>query len=743
MHLKQWNMRWWIWWVVCSFLFFSASGQKRWDGGAGTNAWTDEQNWHPDGVPTLADTIYLDDFQIAGHYVVRLPPGNVKAEGYSLSIRPAQNQTITLELPVSSTAVPALQLMDPGESLTINKGGIFINASGAISGNPIQLSGKLRINNGGIYIHRTPRGNADLTTRLSTAAGTEKGIFMYDVPGTAGYTVSLSGKTFGTLLFSAASAGSSKSYQAGGSSPLLVNGDLIVQSGVRLSSSLTADIRLKGDLVSDGQVIFSPASTGTAGRSVLFESPQGQWRGSGKVETGQWFRQYRIEPQARLDLDMPVILTSPAHQFNVAGFLNLQTLASVSGTGCFNVYDQAVLRINQENGLCRTCPTSAIQTDTIRLSQSASYWFSGLQPQQAGADLPDTIQRLVVDNPDGLTLSRSIHLEDSLVLLQGILHLDTTFRLAVRPSLISPPVSYKTGWFNGVLRINMNDTARHLLPLGSVSRYAPILLKIHNPSESFAELRFVETSVENADQWSYWQIQPTDTLVKWSAGLIPHEYALNSNTGIFNFWYKKTTDWQAINALAKDWENWQYFEPEQPFSGVSQQTLRQAQTVMLNAVKFNLKGHVSKGEATLIAEGNSNKPVYILKSFDGRNFELRDSFYLKGLVRWKEKITHSLVYYQLMMSMPDGNKYSNLLRLNEPILENWKLYPNPATHKIFIFSANPCSIRRIVIVHNSGKMVRNIISSSEHLDISDLSTGLYTIRITGCGKTSLLHFTKF
>lgn len=736
-------MRGWIWWVIYSFLCLSASGQKRWDGGAGTDAWTDEQNWHPDGVPTLTDTIYLDDFQVAGHYVVRLPAGNGKAEGYSLTIRPAQNQTITLELPVSSTAVPALQLLDPTESLIINEGGIFIHASGALSGNPIQLSGKLRINNEGIYIHRTPRGNADLTTRLSSAAGTEKGIFMYDVPGTAGYTVSLSGKTFGTLLFSATSAGTSKSYQAGGSSPLLINGELIVQSGVRFSSSLTADIRLKGNLVSDGLVIFSPASTGTVGRSVLFESPQGQWRGSGKVETGQWFRQYRIEPQARIDLDMPVVLSSPAHQFNVAGFLNLQTKASLSGTGCFNVYDQAFLRINQENGLCRTCPNSVIQTDTIRLSPSASYWFSGLQPQQAGPDLPDTVQRLVVDNPGGLTLSKSIHLKDSLVLLQGILHLDTTFRLSVRAPFISLPAADKTGWFNGVLRINMNDTARRLFPLGSVSRYAPLILKVHNPGESFAELRFVETSADNADQWSYWQIQPTDTLVKWSAGLIPYEYVQNSSTGIFNFWYKNSADWQVINAQAKEWLNWQFFEPEQPFSGVSQQTLRQVQPVLLNAVTFNLKGLVTKGEANLFAEGNSNEPVYVLKSYDGRNFELRDSFYLKGFIRWKEKINQPVVYYQLMVRMPAGNKYSNLLRLSEPIFETWKLYPNPATHKIFIFSADPCSIRKIVIVHYSGKIVRNIISNSEYLDISDLSTGLYTVRITGCGKTSLLHFTKF
>jgi len=50
-----------------------------------------------------------------------------------------------------------------------------------------------------------------LIDRIVQTVGTEKGIFEFDVPGTAGYTVSLTGNTFGSLSFRAAAAGASKS----------------------------------------------------------------------------------------------------------------------------------------------------------------------------------------------------------------------------------------------------------------------------------------------------------------------------------------------------------------------------------------------------------------------------------------------------------------------------------------------------------------------------------------------------
>jgi hypothetical protein len=92
-----------------------------------------------------------------------------------------------------------------------------------------------------------------LIDKLSTSPGTENGIFEFDVPGLAGYTVSLTSNVFGSLKFSQFTAGGNKSYSGSGTGNLIIRGDLIIDSAVQVSSTLTADIcsvvtlSLKGD----------------------------------------------------------------------------------------------------------------------------------------------------------------------------------------------------------------------------------------------------------------------------------------------------------------------------------------------------------------------------------------------------------------------------------------------------------------------------------------------------------------
>ncbi|HOK51758.1 MAG TPA: hypothetical protein PLF75_07685, partial [Bacteroidales bacterium] len=51
------------WGMIISLLFgihMLAQGQKTWDGGAGTNNWGDANNWNPDGVPTAAQSVNIN-----------------------------------------------------------------------------------------------------------------------------------------------------------------------------------------------------------------------------------------------------------------------------------------------------------------------------------------------------------------------------------------------------------------------------------------------------------------------------------------------------------------------------------------------------------------------------------------------------------------------------------------------------------------------------------------------------------
>ena len=74
----------------------------------------------------------------------------------------------------------------------------------------------VKIYNGGRFVHKTSNSHTSYVSRLSRAPGTEKGIFEFDVPGAASYTISLSGRTYGNLELSSSAAGVSKPYLSNG-----------------------------------------------------------------------------------------------------------------------------------------------------------------------------------------------------------------------------------------------------------------------------------------------------------------------------------------------------------------------------------------------------------------------------------------------------------------------------------------------------------------------------------------------
>lgn len=134
--------------------------------------------------------------------------------------------------------------------MIINEGGVFINSSGANAGSGIELSGigsQIRINNGGRYIHNTIRAHAAaIVAKLSTASGTENGIFEFDVPGTSNYPLSLTGRTYGTMVLNSSQ---SRTYTGSGSSSLSVMGSLIIGNNVTFSPDLAGLIEIDNNLV--------------------------------------------------------------------------------------------------------------------------------------------------------------------------------------------------------------------------------------------------------------------------------------------------------------------------------------------------------------------------------------------------------------------------------------------------------------------------------------------------------------
>lgn len=228
--------------------------QVRWNGLGGDGQWLTPANWSGNMVPGAGDNVILDNTFTPGNFMVMLPAGNIPVTIKSLTITPATGNKIEVVLPDNNIALPGFSCSGPQYGLVINNGGIFRNASGApaVTGTvTVNITDSLRINNGGHYVHNTPRTHTTVVTTLSKAPGTETGIFEFDLR-SGGALISFAGKTFGTLILSATAAGGAKTYNGNGSTSVLIRGDLIIGDGVNFNLSFDDTIVIKGNYEQQG-----------------------------------------------------------------------------------------------------------------------------------------------------------------------------------------------------------------------------------------------------------------------------------------------------------------------------------------------------------------------------------------------------------------------------------------------------------------------------------------------------------
>lgn len=242
------------------FILISSKAQITWDGEGGDGQWITASNWVGDIVPGISDDVLLDNSFFLTSYVVTLPGGAVTVSVNSLTITPSAGVFITFDLPSSNTADPGFIAIGPGDALVLNDRAAFFNSSGALTGTGVAITNTFRINNGGRYIHHTARGNATIVSQLSIAAGTELGQFEYDVP-TGSYGISVTGRTYGTLILLSFANGGAVTYTAPGSTECNVKGNLEIYSGVTFSLSMSANLNISGNLTQASSSTFNLQST--------------------------------------------------------------------------------------------------------------------------------------------------------------------------------------------------------------------------------------------------------------------------------------------------------------------------------------------------------------------------------------------------------------------------------------------------------------------------------------------------
>ncbi len=231
----------------------NARAQKKWDGEGMDGQWTTAVNWSDDLVPESNDSIILDHSIVPGSYKVWLPPGNTGIAVNKIFINPgAGADSIYLIIPHSNTAIPALTIGSGG--LKLSEGACLINASGALNGTAISVADSIYLENGSVLVHQSKNAHAAYVGRLSRQTGTEKGLFVFDVPGTASYTISLSNRVYGSLHLLSAASVTGRTYVSSGVNKSIIRGDLLIGEKVNYSLDYAGTIEINGGLMVDGML---------------------------------------------------------------------------------------------------------------------------------------------------------------------------------------------------------------------------------------------------------------------------------------------------------------------------------------------------------------------------------------------------------------------------------------------------------------------------------------------------------
>lgn len=759
------------------------AAQKKWDGEANDGQWNSAANWSPDGIPGAGEDVELDHSFIQSAYLVLLPSGTATVSVNSLRILPGGGNQIRLELPNTNTIAPGLIITGDGNALDLGVGAVMINSSGASSGDAVRVDHGFRIQNGARYIHHTSRGNASLINQLVDEAGTELGVFEFDVPGAAGYTVSLTGNTFGSLVFSAGNG--SKSYNGNGVSTLHIRGDLMINSGATVTSSLTADIVVDRNIEINGVLQLHPTSPGSNNRSLFLTGDPVVISGTGTISMNSNFRKFSLAPGANGTMNRSVSLdySSNIFQMQTKSRLSMQ-FHFIGGNGSFEMADDAVLELQASTGIEPFSNQANIRTASAVITPGADIYFSGTTPQNTGTGFPSILRNFKVQNTGGnLRLSRSLTITGTLTLNSGIVQSTSSAKMILKnATIISPQNQYgkqNQGWeqsyIDGPVQWTSDFAGQFTAPVGKGNQFAPVSFsKTQNGYSSRTIEYFPSTcptllpvnllALHHISTQEYWSVEDDGSDTK--SAIISLSWRFNSKVAenaadrnALRVAYFAGDQWNAAGSGADvdgneqlgtvtanaAIENFSFLTlgTVSPMNSLPLQQMVITPKVENSFIRLSWEIDQSENVSEFIIErsetGNRFKKIHhirILPNSVTKNYSFTDPAPVSG-----EN------FYRIgIKSVTDSLTYSPVINVKFKAPERVRLFPNPAREEIFIFFPTLSSKTTCNIVRGNGSVVRKGIVITGHtarIQVSDLSPGQYFLTVSHNHQLIVQSFIKY
>ncbi|MFM1794892.1 MAG: hypothetical protein RL642_1277 [Bacteroidota bacterium] len=753
--------RMFMWQLVLIFVCFLINqdgwSQKKWDGEGGDSLWNNPMNWHPNGVPDASDSVVLDNQWILHTYKVYFSDSLQTHLAFSIKIQASNSKQIHLVLPASNTASPSLTLTSMDTAICIGDGGIFLNNSGANAGNPILLSGKIKIMNGGKYVHQTQRGNASLVSNLVVSPETRKGVFEFNVPGNSAYIISTSGRTFGSLVLNGQQT-VRKTYTSSGSNKLNIEGDLIVHEQATLISNLTNTISIGGDLIVKGRLYLNPVSSDTTGRDMITSGSANTMVINGQFNQGIHFRKWIIAGGYEVNLST-IHLDQPTGEIQIKTGSHLQLGNSViKGVGRL-IIDSNVHIYSSATAIFDSDTLSNIQLTDMSIHPATKFSAYGSQSQKTGDRFPNTISTLHMNKTEGkLTLSRPLVIDDSLLLTRGKMMLDDSIRLIIKDYTDKGnDSSYVIGTI-----IHESDKKIHNFPLGIDSIFTPAQIKRESNNTNPYEMSVKRLKEDDLSQITkspvkhlispvYWKVNiPNYNSIQDQVQLQLHHPPSNplacivQYDSINQYWVPVSTlpIAMSLDTLSTDTSR----------LPIGVFTIGQLEPVVLalNSITLNKTYHNAEINLKWTVNDDENAIYYTIETAeeDG-NFKPIDTimaYQQNGISRYsrliKRKFT-SPILFRICGTDQDGNKhYSNVVHArgssNKPTI-----YPNPTTNELRIKTTE--KIKAFEIIDAKGSNIYssfNIDKTIPVVAVQQLKAGNYFLRLHYSNGNETISFTK-
>lgn len=755
-------------------ILFDGNAQKLWDGEANDGKWNSDSNWYPNGVPLATDDVILNNNFINTPYIVSFPNGATTIQVSTLSIQPNGTNEISLNIPDVNTASPALSL----NNLIIGNGGILNNNSGATAGNTFVINGNMKIENGGKYVHRTIRGNAYLISKLVYSANNKNGTMEFDVPGTAGYTLSLSGRSFGTIILSANKAGGKKTYSGSGNGNLIIYGNIETGIGTALSSSLNGNLYIAGNVRNHGTISLNPSSQDTLGKELVFNGDSCNFFSTGVFQQNSAFRKIKIDRNSRLQLNSPLTISNSSTLFEVSTDAHFNPDTSYIQGGGFVADSLSNLSISSADGISELANTGNIRSLSFNFHPSVCIFFEKEGNQSNGNAFPENIAKLFMKKPSGtLTLNKGFNITDSIDLMHGKIISTNENMISLSGKVINKQINQygmfagnENSFVDGPMKISTDTTRSIAFPLGKNDVFAPVMIFKNTADSASYILEYFRGKSPNIDSLKqyplktiseneYWTFQKSSpNAASASKEILSISRRENSLVGLIdqpaiaNF-SDVENKWNAVS-IATNGLNQQFL------TGISAPikngcfTFGKLEILALPLAKLVVSYSIQQNLSTITwtNTNNSETAYYKLeKSADGKNFvELASIAAVNKIPLFvyhydcpKQQIEGSFIRV-LAFDKYDQPVFSNILFIKKKNTDR-NLYPNPATNKIFFTPQNATSQKNITIISQDGKIFKPSFSKESNIysiNINMLPAGIFSLLCKYDNSTESYTFIK-